>query len=120
MCNKSFYVFSVVLVLGLVGNIFAQDPELDIYIPYTFEPPVLDAEVDAVWASASTQELVVAIDGSNPDSALDASGHWQVMWDSEYIYLIVEIVDSQLMNDSSSSSYLAGVYKLSQAKIVTY
>jgi len=102
MCRKLMYLILSVVVLSLVGNVFAQEPAWDFYIPYAFEPPVLDAEVDAVWRGASTQQIAVPINGT-ADSALDASGHWQAMWDSQYIYLIVEILDSQLANDSANS-----------------
>ncbi len=102
MCHKLSYAFSVVLVLSLVGNVFAQDLEWDFYIPYAFTPPALDGEVDGVWANASTQEMTIPINGT-VDSHLDAGGHWQVMWDSEYLYLIVEIVDSELVNDTATT-----------------
>ena len=76
MCRKLMYLILSVVVLSLVGNVFAQEPAWDFYIPYAFEPPVLDAEVDAVWRGASTQQIAVPINGT-ADSALDASGHWQ-------------------------------------------
>ncbi|HUV67887.1 MAG TPA: sugar-binding protein, partial [Sedimentisphaerales bacterium] len=104
MFRNLMYLIAAVAVLGLAGNVFAQESAWDFYIPYAFEPPVLDGQVDAVWASASTQEMTVPINGT-VDSPLDAGGHWQVMWDSEYLYLIVEIVDSQLVNDTAANNW---------------
>ena len=102
MCNKLFYVFSVVLVLSLAGNVFAQEPERDFDIPYAFDPPVLDGEIDEVWADASQQNIAVFIQG-DPALASDASAIWQVLWDTEYLYVMVELFDDSLQNDSSST-----------------
>jgi len=100
MCNKLFYSFSIILALCLFSNVFAQEPERDFDIPYAFDPPVLDGEVDEVWGAASKQEITVIIQGDPPSSNLDCSGTWQVMWDVDYLYVIVELFDDSMQNDS--------------------
>ena len=47
MLRQLLYLVSCVLVLSLIGNVFAQEPEWDFYIPYAFEPPILDGHGEA-------------------------------------------------------------------------
>jgi hypothetical protein len=103
MCHKLLYVLSVVFVLSLVGNAFCQEPERDLDIPYAFEPPVLDGEVDELWEAVSKQEITVFIQGDPASSTLDISATWQVMWDVDYLYAIVELFDDSLQNDSTNT-----------------
>jgi len=100
MFRKLIYLISSVVMLGLVGNVFAQEPARDFDIPYASEPPVLDGEVDGVWGAASKQSISVFIQGDPAASISDCSGTWQVMWDQEYLYVIIEIFDDSLHNDS--------------------
>jgi hypothetical protein len=102
MCHKLFYLFSVALVVSTAANVSAQDLEWDFQIPYATTAPALDGELDAVYANATVQEFTVPINGTI-DSPLDAGGTWQVMWDTEYLYLIVEVIDSELVNDTATT-----------------
>jgi len=104
MFKAMTYLVSCVVVLSLVGSVFAQEPEWDFYIPYAFDPPILDGEMDAVWSSVPVQEMITPINGT-VDSPLDLAGRWQVMWDMEYIYLIVEITDSELVDDTAANNW---------------
>jgi len=62
-----------------------------------FGTPVIDGEVDYVWEGASTQHIVPQDDPAN------ASGSWKALYDSENLYVIADISDDSLMNDSASS-----------------
>ena len=62
-----------------------------------FATPVIDGEVDYAWEGASTQYFVPLDDPAN------ASGGWKALYDSENLYVIVDITDDSLVNDSASS-----------------
>ena len=93
MFRKLFFLTSFVLVLGLAGPVAAQDME----IGFAMQPPVIDGEVDGIWAAASTQSFVPLDDPAN------ASGIWQVLYDAENLYVIVDMTDDSLQNDSDGS-----------------
>jgi len=95
MCKKLIYLVSVFMVVGLIGPVAAQ--EVDMEIGYAIQPPVLDGEYDDIWADASTQSFVPLADPAN------ASGTWKVLYDAENLYVIVDVTDDSLQNDSASS-----------------
>jgi hypothetical protein len=70
---------------------------VDMEIAYAVTPPVIDGEVDAVWALASTNSFVPLADPA------DGSGTWKVLYDAENLYVLVEVTDDSLKNDSASS-----------------
>ncbi|MFZ2146393.1 MAG: LamG-like jellyroll fold domain-containing protein [Sedimentisphaerales bacterium] len=70
---------------------------VDMEIGYAIQPPVLDGEYDGIWAAASTQSFVPLDDPAN------ASGIWKVLYDAENLYVIVDMTDDSLQNDSASS-----------------
>jgi hypothetical protein len=71
--------------------------QVDMEISFAIQPPVIDGEVDGIWAGASTQNIVPVGDPA------DASGSWQALYDSENLYVIVDISDESLMNDSDAA-----------------
>jgi len=62
-----------------------------------FATPVIDGEVDYAWEGASTQYFVPLDDPAN------ASGSWKALYDSENLYVIVDVTDDSLQNDSDGS-----------------
>ncbi len=95
MCKKLIYLFFTFLVVGLIGPVAAQD--VDMEIGFAAQPPVIDGEVDEIWADASTQSFVPLDDPAN------ASGIWKVLYDSVNLYVIVDMTDDSLQNDSDGS-----------------
>lgn len=69
---------------------------IDMEVGCAGKAPVIDGEIDYVWGSASTQYFV-------PVDANSASGSWKALYDSENLYVIVEVTDDSLMNDSNDS-----------------
>lgn len=69
---------------------------IDMEVGCAGKVPVIDGEVDYVWGSASTQYFV-------PVDANNASGSWKALYDSENLYVIVDVTDDSLVNDSNSS-----------------
>ncbi|MCP4257122.1 MAG: hypothetical protein GY774_06300 [Planctomycetes bacterium] len=71
--------------------------QVDMEIGFAIQPPVIDGEVDDIWAVVPTQNFVPQGDPAN------ASGSWQALYDSENLYVIVDMTDDSLQNDSSGS-----------------
>jgi hypothetical protein len=71
--------------------------QIDMEVGYAIQPPVLDGQYDAIWAAASTQSFAPLEDPA------DGSGTWKVLYDAENLYVIVEVTDDILQNDSASS-----------------
>ena len=93
MLRKLFYLVSVLMVVGLIGPVAAQDVDMEI----GFATPVIDGEVDDIWADASTQNFVPL------DDPADGSGTWKVLYDADNLYVIVDVTDDSLQNDSAGS-----------------
>ena len=100
MYKKSFLLISLVLVLALTVYALAQDAE----IPPAGTPlPVIDGIREDVW-SASEEHDILKLDADNqPDSDADCSGIWWALWDSDYLYVFVDVKDEVLQNDSGES-----------------
>jgi hypothetical protein len=71
--------------------------KVDMEIGYAIVPPVLDGEVDGVWALASTHSFVPLADPA------DGSGTWKVLYDANNLYVLLDVTDDSLKNDSTSA-----------------
>ncbi len=81
-------IFTLMLAASFVAGVFAQRPEGVIMKAST--PPVIDAEVDEVWAEANVYPIdkpfaaeVPTVDGTT----------WKMLWDDAGIYVLVECLD---------------------------
>jgi len=87
----------------LVLYVQGREPDFDIVsVP---APPVIDGQVDAGWAKAAVLPIRTAITGSGtePTGPADASGQFRVLYDSTNLYVLVDVNDEQLRNDSTST-----------------
>jgi hypothetical protein len=101
MSKKLIYFVSFVLVLGLAGIASAVNPGADIDIPVPEgDSPIIDGIIDDVWSIASQQFITIPIDGSQPAPA-DCSGSWRMLWDGDYLYVLVDVNDEALHNDTA-------------------
>jgi len=96
MFRKLIFVFSLVVVLSLVSGVPAQD----VVIPSPGAMPVLDGTVDEVWFFSTEQKIETSQVGAAPISPADCSGTWRALWNSEALYVLVEVNDDTLTNDS--------------------
>jgi hypothetical protein len=98
MCRKLICLVSFLLVLGLAGYVLAA--EADIEIPSVGYPkPILDGVMDNVWL-LSTEQVMALFTGEEPTSPEDCSGSWWALWDEEYLYVLVNVIDEALVQDS--------------------
>jgi len=71
--------------------------QVDMEIGYAVQTPVIDGEADLIWAAAPAHSFVPLEDPA------DGSGTWKVLYDEENLYVLVDVTDDSLQNDSASS-----------------
>jgi len=76
-----------------------QGSSADLAVPRVSSPPVLDAEMEDLWLTASVQSIEIAINGET-DGPADCSGSFRALCDSEYLYVLVDVSDETLVQDS--------------------
>ena len=80
-------------------TLYVQGPAGDIAVPSVAVPPVLDGEAEDLWQAASVQYVTIPINGA-VDGPEDCSGSFRVLYDADYLYAWVEVVDETLIQDS--------------------
>jgi len=78
--------------------LYVQGKGVDFDIPVA--TPVIDAKVDDVWARASVQYIKATNDGTAPTGPADCSGQFRVLYDTTYLYVLVDVNDDVLVQDS--------------------
>ncbi len=63
-------------------------------------PPVIDAAEDDIWSDARMYKLENVI-YSPLTSANDCSANYRAMWDANNLYVLVDVMDDMLINDTS-------------------
>jgi hypothetical protein len=96
MCRKLICLLSLVFVLSLVGRVSAQDA----IIPSPGSMPVLDGRIDEAWFFSTEHTMENTVADNSPDSPTDCSGAWRALWNWEALYVLVEVTDDSLTNDS--------------------
>ncbi|MFC1635915.1 sugar-binding protein, partial [Planctomycetota bacterium] len=96
MFRKLIYSFSLFFVLSLVSSVPAQD----VIIPSPGAMPVLDGRIDEVWFFSEEHTIGTSQVGAAPSSPADCSGTWRALWNWEALYVLVEVNDDALTNDS--------------------
>ena len=84
-------------------TLYVQGQGADFAIPNVTTPPVIDGEVDDIWALAPVLPISTRIDGEDLDGPGDASGEFRVLYDAENLYAIVDVNDDILINDTANS-----------------
>ena len=72
-------------------------------IPQADTAPVVDGEVDDVWADAQVIDIATRSSGTDPDSEEDLSGTVRILWDAEAIYGLFEVTDDDLQQNSTDT-----------------
>jgi len=103
MSKKLFILTSFVLVLGLAGYVSAAEVDAEIPVVVS-QKPILDGVVDDVWSLSTEQFITMTKDGIPPTSPADCSGSWRALWDSGYLYVLVNINDEALVQDSDPTT----------------
>jgi hypothetical protein len=82
--------------------LYIRGRSVDFQIPYVSTPPVIDGKVDDVWSKASIQPISTTIVGTPPTSPADCSGQFRELYDADNLYVLVDVNDDKLHNDSTS------------------
>jgi len=94
------YYYNLTYVGGAGNDImltFDSFVKIDMEIGFATQPPVLDGQVDQTWAGASVASFVPLDDPAN------GSGSWMALYDAENLYILVDVTDDSLQNDSADS-----------------
>ena len=89
-------IFLLVVVLSLAHAAPAQDA----VIPNPGPVPKLDGRIDEVWFFSTEQTIGTSQVGAAPSSPADCSGIWRALWNFEDLYVLVDVKDDALTNDS--------------------
>ena len=66
-------------------------------------PPVIDGDgTDAVWGTMTAMELLRDNGSAGVSDAADFSGTVKAMWDADYIYVLLEVLDDTLDTESNN------------------
>ena len=77
------------------------DPAVNAAVRKTEQPIVIDGAVDAAWAGAPVQALKNVIFGAGTISdPNDLSANFRTLYDDTNLYLLVNVTDDRLINDS--------------------
>ena len=58
--------------------------------------PVIDGEVDEIWADVPPYPVNTRIDGEDLSGPADASAQFRVLYDAENLYALVDVNDEQV------------------------
>ncbi len=84
-------------------TLYVQGSVGDFVVPRASAPPVLDGEIDEAWLQASVQAIETLIDGAAPTGPADLSGEFRVLYDTDNLYLMVDVNDEALVQDSDAA-----------------
>ncbi len=100
MVRKLICIFSLVFVLSLASDVLAQDA----IIPSPGSMPTIDARIDEAWYFSSEYTIGTSQVGTAPSSPEDCSGIWRALWNAEALFVLVEVTDESLTNDSGGAN----------------
>jgi len=66
------------------------------------DKPVIDGQIDALWDAAPAYPIDALRNGADLESELDCSGTMQILWDAENLYVLVDVKDEALIQDSEN------------------
>jgi len=81
-------------------TVHVRGRDIDFEIPAVTKAPVLDAQVEEAWLQTSVQYINTAANGTAPAGPADASGSFRVLYDATNLYVLVDVNDATLVQDS--------------------
>lgn len=98
------YLLLLFVVVVFSVNSFAQTQKDTIFAVQSLTPVVIDGQAnDACWEKADWKPISqVWIPYAAKMAAGDFEGKFKVAWDSQYLYLLVEVVDDMLSDDHAN------------------
>jgi len=101
--NRTCFLF-VLLIVFTVANVSAQTQKDTIYTYFSKTPVVVDgSDADGCWSKAEWHAIdQVWIPYNAKINSSDFTGRYKAAWDTDYLYLLVEITDDMLSDDHSN------------------
>jgi regulation of enolase protein 1 (concanavalin A-like superfamily) len=98
MLKKTVFLLSLsILVLGSAGPLFAADGT----IPSSgSRKPTIDGVREDLWSIGKENPLTTVVTGSGIPGF---SASWWALWDTKALYIFVDVTDSQIVTDNTSS-----------------
>jgi len=92
-----------VVITGSVSGAFAQPA--DGQIRQAWHAPTIDGKIDQIWYGTFVYSLDVWLTASTAtvQDHLDISATWRALWDSNRLYILVDVNDADLVYDSPGS-----------------
>ncbi|HEX7071765.1 MAG TPA: sugar-binding protein, partial [Rhodothermales bacterium] len=78
-------------------------PENPLEIPMAATAPVIDGNAEDVWSGAQRVVIGTRTNGTDPDNADDLSADARLLWDANGLYVLFDVTDDNLFNDSGDS-----------------
>ena len=99
MLFRYLFLFSVIVIFTV--NSFGQTSKDTIKAVQSSVPVIIDGSGDdACWAASTWKPInQVWIPWNGTMASGDFSGKFKVAWDSQYLYLLIEVVDDMLSDD---------------------
>ena len=88
------------LLFGFIGQVQAQD-EIAAEIQKTSTAPTIDGiGDDAVWANATAHGMdeFFNVGGEELDGDTDLDVTWRALWDDTNLYVLVDVIDDEIIN----------------------
>jgi hypothetical protein len=98
MGRQLFHLMCAVAVFGICRSSWGQMH--DFVIPSVSPPPIIDGDIDDIWATVSKQHMKNDIGEWPHSDARDISGYFQALYDSDYLYVLIDVNDSELRQDN--------------------
>jgi hypothetical protein len=80
--------------------LYVQGKGVDFDVMNAATPPTIDGKADDVWAQATVQYIKTKVDGADLTGPADCSGQFRVLYDAVYLYVLVDVNDEALVQDS--------------------
>ncbi len=98
--NLRYQFLSFLFILFSIGS-FAQTQKDTIFVVKSIDPVLVDgSDSDGVWKKTSWNPISkVWIPYNGKMAAGDFAGKFKVAWDTDYLYVLVEVVDNMISDD---------------------
>ncbi len=90
---------------GALGKLYVDDIRLltqVVEIPAAIANPVIDGQIDALWDANQVHPIDAHRNGLEMESKLDCSGTIQLLLDTQNLYVLIDVNDEALVQDSEN------------------
>jgi hypothetical protein len=95
------YLWVLLLTLGVAGFVPAQTPVIEpapaLPVMHAAHPPAIDGVLDNIWENNPWYRDYIYPSGATTFN--DAALSWRAMWNADYLYLFISIVDDIFIAD---------------------